>query len=425
MPYRALYWMILYLLCAHYSRSQSADTLSPAVVEQYSYQLYLGKEWKQLDHFCDKAFRQDYDYYYLRMRAGIASYETGNYRKAIRHFLKALDFNSGDETATNYLYSSYTYAGYEEEARALSRRMDTIQLRVVNANHLKALSFLTVEAAVKLSDSSAKFKPVAYGQLNFKHSVSKRFSLFHALSYYGQAEFRGEIQQYQYYLSAGIPLKHRLFISPAVHVLYTDASFQEVKTSTVVSRRPQPPMPGMPPPMPVISVQTTTVYGSRQSAAVAGAVTLTKKLNYLDVSVGLTACAFDTANQYQAQAGVAYYPFGNRKLVLGALAYHHTETNYKYNSLAFLPYVSTLIRNRVFLSASWLNNNGQNVTEGNAYLINNSLDAIVSRISGSVEYHLFRHLNLYALYSYDTRREKTMAFKYHYHVYLLGIKFIP
>lgn len=425
MPYRALCWMTLCLLCARYSRSQAADTLGPAVVEQYSYQLYLAKEWKQLSQFCDKAFRHDYDYYYLRMRAGIASYETGNYRKAIRHFLKALDFNSGDDVATNYLYSSYLYAGYEEEARALSRHMDTSQLRSVNADQLKALSFVALEAAVKLSDSSAKFKPVAYGQLNFKHSVSRRFSLFHALSYYGQDEFRGNIQQYQYYLSAAIPLKHQLFISPAVHVLYTDVNFQEVKTSTVVLRPPQPPMPGQPPPMPTTGVQTTTVHASRQTAAVAGAVTLTKKMNYLDVSLGLTACAFDTANQYQAQVGLACYPFGNRKLVLGALAYHHTETNYTYNSLAFVPYVSTLIRNRLFLSASWLNNSGHNVTEGNAYLVNNSLDATVSRISGSVEYHLFRHLNLYALYSYDTRREKTIAFTYHYHVYLLGIKFIP
>lgn len=417
--------MTLCLLCACYSRAQSADTLGPEVVEQYSYQLYLGKEWNQLSRFCDKAFRQDYDYYYLRMRAGIAAYETGNYRKATCHFLKALCFNSGDETATSYLYSSYMYGGYEEEARALSRHMDSSQLRIVGAGHLKALSFVALEAAVKFSDNPEKFKPVAYGQLNFKHSVSKRFSLFHALSYYGQDEFRGNIQQYQYYLSAGIPLRHRWFISPAVHVLYTDVSFQEVKTNTVVSRPPQPPMPGMPPFPPVISIQTTTVPARRQSAAVAGALTLTKKLNYLDVSLGLTACAFDTANQYQAQAGLACYPFGSRKLVLGALAYHHTETNYKYNSLAFVPYVSTLIRNRLFLSASWLNNSGHNVTESNAYLINNSPDAIVSRISGSVEYHLFRHLNLYALYSYDTRREKTIAFIYHYHVYLLGIRFIP
>lgn len=423
---RTLYWVVALLLMSLCARGQQGDTLTSAGVEETSYRLYLAKDWKLLGGFCDRAIRADYDYYYLRMRAGIACYETGNYRRAIRHFLKALDFNSGDETAMRYLYESYQHAGQYEEARNISRHLDTASLRITGAGRLKALSFVSVEGAVKFSDSTAKFKPAVYMQLAGQHYIKKRFSLFHALTYYGQDEYRQKIQQYQYYLSSGIPLKHRLLLSPAVHVLYNDLSVRQFVTTTTVKMPPQqPPQPGQPPPQPTVTVNTATTYVPKQTSAIAGALTLTQKLTYGDVSLGLTACVFDTANQYQVQAGFTLYPFGNRKLAVGALVYHHTETDYRESNLAVAPCISSLIHRKLLVSASWLRNRGGNVAESNAYLINNSIDVSLSRFNGMVEYVLSRHVNVYAVYSYDTRQEKFTRFQYHYHLALLGIKFIP
>lgn len=419
---RTTYWLAAFLVIALFARGQQGDTLTFAGVEGHSYRLYLDKDWKQLSAFCDRAIRADYDYYYLRMRAGIASYETGNYRKAIRHFLKALGFNSGDETAMRYLYESYQYAGQYEEARNISRRLDTASLRVTGADLLKALSFVSLEGAVKLSDSPANFRPATYIQPAAQHYINNRFSLFHAFTYYGQDEYRQKIKQYQYYLSSTIPLKHRLVLSPAVHVLYNNLSVLELSTTTSVSMTPT--KPGKPPQQ-VVTVSTNTAYVPKQTSAIAGALTLTQKRIYGDVSLGVTACVFDTANQYQVQAGLTIYPFGNRKLALGALLYHHTETNYKQSNLAVVPGISSLINRKLLLSASWLSNRGGNVTESNAYLINNSIDVSLSRFNGMIEYSLLPHLNVYAVYSYDTRQEKFARFKYHYHLALLGIKFIP
>lgn len=419
---RTLYWITALLLMSLCARGQQGDTLTFAGVEGRSYRLYLDKDWNQLSGFCDRAIRADYDYYYLRMRAGIACYATGNYRKAVRHFLKALDFNSGDETAMRYLYESYQYAGQYEEARNISRHLDTASLRMTGANLLKDLSFVSLEGAVKLSDSSAKFHPATYIQLSGQHYIKQRFSLFHALTYYGQDEYRQKIKQYQYYLSSNIPLKHRLVLSPAVHVLYNKLSVLELSTTTSVSMTPT--KPGKPSQQ-VVTVSTNTAYVPKQTSAIAGALTLTEKLTYGDVSLGVTACVFDTANQYQVQAGFTIYPFGNRKLALGALLYHHTETGYKQSNLAVAPFISSLIYRKLMLSASWLRNRGGNITESNAYLINNSIDVSLSRFNGMIEYSLLRHLNVYAVYSYETRQEKFARFQYHYHLALLGIKFIP
>lgn len=421
---RTLYWLVIFLVLSLCARAQQRDTLTSAIVEGYSYQLYLSQDWKQLGTFCDRAIRADYDYYYLRMRAGIACYESGNYRKAIRHFLRALDFNSGDETAMRYLYGSYQYAGHYDEARNISRYLDTASLRITGADRLKSLMFVSLEGAVKFSDSTAKFNPAAYMQLAIQHDVRKRFSLFHALTYYSQDEYRQKIQQYQYYLSANIPLKHRLLLSPAVHVLHNDLSVREFKTTTTVTM-PPPPQPGQPPLQPTVTVNTSTSFVPKQTSAIVGALTLTQKRTYCDVSLGVTACVFDTANQYQLQAGLSLYPFGNRKLALGALVYHHTETDYQQSHVAFVPCISSLIYRRLLLTASWLSNSGGNIAESNAYLINNSIDVSLSRFNGMVEYNLSRHLTIYGVYSYDTRQEKFTRFQYHYHLALLGIKFIP
>lgn len=423
---RTLYWLGIFLILSLCAQGQQSDTLTSAGVEEHSYELYLSKDWKQLGLFCDRAIRAGYDYYYLRMRAGIACYERGNYRKAIRHFLKALDFNSGDETARRYLYGSYQYAGQYDEARNTSRHLDTASLRITGADRLKALAFVSLEGAVKFSDSAAKFNPAAYLQLAGQHGIKKRVSLFHALTYYSQDEYRQKIQQYQYYLSANIPLKHHLLLSPAVHVLYNDLSVRQFKTTTTVMMPPpQPPQPGQPPPQPTVTVNTSSTFVPKQTSAIAGALTLTQKRTYCDVSLGVTACVFDTANQYQAQAGLILYPFGNRKLALGALVYHHTETDYKQSNLAIAPCISSLIRPKLLVSASWLSNRGGNVAESNAYLINNSIDVSLSRFNGMIEYSLSRHLTIYAVYSYDTRQEKFARFQYHYHLALLGVKFIP
>jgi tetratricopeptide (TPR) repeat protein len=408
------------------AHGQQKDTLTFAGVESSSYRLYLDRDWKQLSRFCDRAIRAHYDYYYLRMRAGIACYETGNYRKAIRHFIKALDFNDGDETALRYLYESYQYAGQYEESRNVSRQLDTASLRMTGADRLKDLSFVSLEGAMKFSDSSAKFRPATYVQLAGQHYIQKRFSLFHALTYYGQDEYRQSIRQYQYYLSSNIPLKHNLLLSPALHVLHNTLKVLEIQTTTKVTMpSQQPPQSGQPQPQPTVTVNTTTAYVPKQTSAMAGALTLTQRRTYGDVSLGITACVFDTASQYQVQAGLTCYPFGNRKLALGALLYHHTETNYRQSNLAIAPCVSSLIRPKLLLSASWLRNRGGNVAESNAYLINNSIDVSLSRFTMMAEYSLLPHFQAYAVYSYDTRQEKFTRFHYHYHLALLGIKFIP
>ena len=85
-------------------------------IDSTSYSQFISHDWQALKKTTRLAFHNKIDYYYLRMRAGIAFYETGNYRIAEKNFLKALEFNNLDTLAYEYLYYSLLFAGKDREA---------------------------------------------------------------------------------------------------------------------------------------------------------------------------------------------------------------------------------------------------------------------------------------------------------------------
>ena len=90
-------------------------------VDQGTYGLYMEQHWDELIRIWKEGLKQDIDYYYLRMRIGIAYYETKNYKASQAHFRKALEFNQGDPVASEYLYYAYLFAGQTEQASILAK----------------------------------------------------------------------------------------------------------------------------------------------------------------------------------------------------------------------------------------------------------------------------------------------------------------
>ena len=98
-------------------------------LDKQTYELYLDKNWKDLISLGKNGLEKGFDYFYLRMRIGIAYYELANYHRAIPHFRKAQLFNSKDQFANEYLYYSYlfrdpmqTLSIYRKNLRQSSKR---------------------------------------------------------------------------------------------------------------------------------------------------------------------------------------------------------------------------------------------------------------------------------------------------------------
>jgi hypothetical protein len=92
-------------------------------IDETTYRLFLEKKWDSLIIVGKQALKNDIDYYFLRMRLGIAFYSETKYIPASVHFQKATVFNSLEPDAWEYLYSCYILANRSEQAYALVKDM--------------------------------------------------------------------------------------------------------------------------------------------------------------------------------------------------------------------------------------------------------------------------------------------------------------
>ena len=89
-------------------------------LDSITYSHYLNQDWEKVLYTGNTALNRNTDYFYLRMRMGIAAYYLGKYTEAADHFEKALIFNSKDQTAQLYLYDTYKLFGKNTKAYRLS-----------------------------------------------------------------------------------------------------------------------------------------------------------------------------------------------------------------------------------------------------------------------------------------------------------------
>jgi tetratricopeptide (TPR) repeat protein len=385
--------------------------LNSGEVEEKSYNLYTGKNWKELITYGNKAFSQGIDYYYLRMRVGIAYYERHNYMRADKQFERALKFNTGDPVAEEYLYYCYIYTNRFEEARKLSKTFAKELAHKTKTDSASAIGFVIVEGGTKISDSSKLFQNATYAQVGLGHYVANSFSLFHALTYYNEAEFRGKTSQFQYYLQATIPLKNDWELAPA---------FQYLNRSLTPPPLPPPPPPakgGKPKPPPPQPTASTIGY-------YIGSAELRKKLGYFNVAIGGCVSNIDSSAQYMETASLMYNPFGNNNLSIGAVGYLVQSTMYGSES-AISPFVSVMPLKRLTVCASYLNSTIYHLIESDGYIVNNSFDLTPSRWTFQCSVSVTKIFDIYGLYQLENKVEAIAGFKYNYQAFIIGLKFIP
>lgn len=397
----------------------SQDTINSATVEQKSYQLYLDKNWTELIKFGNKALDKGFDYYYLRLRIGIAYYEKKNYSIALGHFKNVLKFNTSDELALEYIYYCYLNNGRYEDARVWSKQFNQALSEKLETDKQRSVSLIMIEAGTKITDSTSYynkdkktssnyFNPPIYFQLGLNHYIKNRFSLFHAVTYFNQESFINKVGQFQYYIKANIPVKNNWLISPGIHWI-------NIKNTTEIM--PPPPSAGNPPPRRVKTITKSNYF--------VGSLSVQKIVNKFVFGAGTTVSNMNSVTQYIHSGFTSYSPLGNSKLVFGCTAYAHTSDNYSTTYASASPFIYIQPVNRVSLKLSYLYNTKHNIIEDNGYLVNNSPDITTARYSGLLNITINKHIGIYGLYQLEYKQENVQLFNYRYNVLVAGIKITP
>ncbi len=122
----------LLLSCGAAAMVQAQENLNFNKVEKDTYHYYMNQQWDSLVTTGKAGLHQDIDYFYLRVRMGMAYYFKGNYSKAITHLNKALEYNSGDTIAQEYLYYAYNDFSRALYKNALAKKIHpAIRKRII------------------------------------------------------------------------------------------------------------------------------------------------------------------------------------------------------------------------------------------------------------------------------------------------------
>lgn len=419
--HRIIFFLILFSLAEN---SFAQDTLNSNIVEMKSYQLYLNKNWKELNSFGKKALDKGFDYFYLRMRMGIANYELKNYRKAQKHFRKALAFNSTDELVMEYLYYCYIFNAEYDHARKFSKKFPEALTKKLNTDKAPIVDCIMLEGGTKTTAKSG-LANAYYAAFGLDHRIGKNVSFFHAATLFSQKSQQTTLHQKEYYVSANVPVHKSWLISPAFHFINRTIIYNPPPTL-------QPFFSMSPPPS-----STANYY--------VGSLMIKKSISKFDIALCSTIANIDAteilnsksnidstttkpASQIQGNISLSYYPLGNNKLSFTSIGYVQQEsisTDIKY---AFSQSITAIPYSRIILMAGYLYNQAQRLNEMNGYIANNSSDLTTSRITFMSNFVLSAHVQLYLLYQGENKSQinsqTNKTTNYSYNNFFGGLKFI-
>ncbi len=101
-------------------------------VERSTYQYFLEKKWDSVIHIGKEALHVNIDYYFLRVRMGLAYYEKKEYIPASAHLKKARKFDPRDPVIADYLYYTYIFTNQMEAARLLQASLPMADRNVID-----------------------------------------------------------------------------------------------------------------------------------------------------------------------------------------------------------------------------------------------------------------------------------------------------
>ena len=381
--------LYLFFFSLFFLKSYSQDKIDAAEIETKTLEFYTNKNWNSLISLGNEGLKNGNDYFYLRMRIGIAYYEQKNYCLALVHFKKAIDFNATDDLANEYLYYSYTFIGKEEEARKLSTTFSAELKEKLGLNNSRLIDFITVSGGLKNANSSL-FEQANFFEFGLKHYFATKFSLFHALNTFNQETFIGKINQNQYYALASIPLKNNWSIGPAFQVL--QLKFTGINSDT----------------------KTNNYFVSSFS--------VNKSFKKFDFSIGSTFSTIASITQYNHFTNVTYSVFGNNQLVLGFTDYLHTSNKYDTLNNSFSAFVYFEPLKFAAIKLSYFKNQNNNIIEENGYLINNSTDLTTNRFSVLANFRINKTFSIFTSYQIENKKVYLQNIDYQYDILLAGIK---
>jgi len=336
--------------------------------DSITYNATLAGNWDDVIATGKTALERDIDYFYLRLRLGMAYYQKNNYRTAIKHLETAERFNPKNEINKNYLYHSYLYSGRFAEAAYMAGSMEPRMREVGGIQKPGILCALSIESGPEFSNNYennalGELKPRQFSQFQDLYGNSyytnlgalfqahSRVSIFASYSNliidkktqfqynwnspdslveyewgfarYFPSQPKTETSEYAYtlrqnsgYLKAGIYLGKGWMLNPAVHYIHVNTKSTGVKNNSFLVQDTA---------FYIQAIDSVSLFSYEKLNFklessdlilnnVVVSIGLNKQLGIFDLGIFGSWSNLNEKNQLQYGASLAYYPLGNLNL---------------------------------------------------------------------------------------------------------------
>lgn len=456
--------LIVLLVCTLTSLMVSGENPQkpdPVSVDIITYRFYIEKRWDSLIAAGKQALQQEIDFYYLRVRMGVAYYETGRYFPAVPHLKKAHEENPADDFVNSYYYYALRYTNQPEEAERVLKYMSPETRRSVeaasgliqSAQTAAGYTFSSAEKSKKKSSLMGSdsiygeqdlYGDNSYAALGLNFRICRRIGLtvaynylqFHKARYiqYGRGEdhltsvrdttvgqftdsiyyyefpwviydtsFQYEVKQHEVYLSASIAAGAGFRIVPAfrmVRVGYpaTDISF---RFDTVQDPYYYKEEGNIYYTFPYARLKYTFRQNDTSFSNYLVSLRITKDLNFLSLGFSGSWSNLNGKTQKQAGLSLSYFPLGNQNLYGSTVVSGFFQNSEK--RLLFSQVVGGKLLPWLWAEGNFHYGDYTNANILNGSVVFNSSDRMKYRAGGTLVFIAGRKLHLSLTYQYASK----------------------
>lgn len=363
-----------------------------------TFELYEKQDWDKLIITGKEALQNEFDFFYLRVRLGIAYYEKGNFSKAINHLEKALLFNDSDPAVLEYLYFAHILSNrYQEASRLYYKHIQIFKGKDLSIRP-RVFDMLTLQGGIKVSDQyielGTQVENISYGFLGASINLKGRFNLYQYAGILSQGftdkfiyqdflyYYKYYFKQFEYYVSGNLLLGKGWSINPAYHLIRVD----------VISRR-----------------YNDYYYG----------LSVIKNFNKVRLGINISKAYMLDTDVIQLVPEISYYPLGNTKLYFTLRNTSNKSGDNDIENQVFGK-MGLKIFSKTWLEGFYAYGKTQFLACDNGYILYNNPDYLISRGGVTISQYFKNNMQIILSYQLENKEQFNSEDLYSHHFVMVG-----
>ncbi|MBS1518306.1 MAG: hypothetical protein JSS91_09500 [Bacteroidetes bacterium] len=399
--------------------------------DKKSYELYNQGKWNELIAYSENAISKKIDFIFLRVRLGVAYYETGKYFDAIINLKRAFDQGYENPFVIENLYYSYLQAGRPNDAefyfyklpneiREKIRPLDNSFMTELNAdagtgisNDKSSNSGVDLDGADNVYGEQILYDNYFFLNAGFKQKPLRWLSISYSYNYlslkktkeimYNDSRISDDYtqQQQQFYNEYEIRAGDGFVISPSGHYIFTKDNTVYANYDSLSVRQTKGNDS-------VLYYYTVTKRESIQDNFVLS-LNLSKQFYNYKAAVHGSFSYLNGAHQTQFGASLTAYPLKKNTFYTFSDLLVHTQ-NSDHQVIFFQSAGGKLYKElwgEVFATFGRINN----YNEQNGALVFNNPDVIKFKLGAEFNYYFNKNLSASLVYVYQKREKNYLIYK--------------